>query len=632
MGFAKRQFEEEEERGWRSGGAKTVCDRHLEDEALVRLVGDAADATCCSYCDREADTPFAIDIDVLIERIATSIPFEWRGADDEGVAWDEGDYVGETYDSWDLITDLGPLNHGDLIADVVRALPEHAWVQRDFYRLRPDERLVFGWRQFGEIVKHRRRYFFADDRPDALDDDPDYVAPGEMLVAIGDALQEAGLVRTLSRETPVHRVRAHERNQYPTDAASLGVAPQEFLRASGRMAPAGVPLFYGALDFETADDEARHANPSSPAFTHGTFALRRPAVVVDLASPPSVPSLFDPVEREHRPAFNFLRQFSESVSQPFERDDRVHIEYVPTQVVTEWLRTRFDPGDSRRLDGVLFASARRPGGQNLALFIDNHGACDREDEAAEDPALLVLNEHRELPPAPARAVADPFSKGELPSAFAEAQNLPAVQRLLAEQVDMQFADLRALLRLPNDDIAPNVGVNLTATAAILGQISGLSIWFLQNRWAQTISREEKQRRMILSKRRFLGFVRAYYPRAAGEPDIRTIARTLYETRNLLVHNLGVTDAEAKKNRRQVFLVKPDPPLTSADVVDLETHAQYPLAGTPVRLDGRKLMLNVPGLYWALGRMLRSALADEPARCETRAEALLDALPVPRGVR
>jgi hypothetical protein len=37
---------------------------------------------------------------------------------------------------------------------------------------------------------------------------------------------------------------------------------------------------------------------------------------------------------------------------------------------------------------------------------------------------------------------DPFAAGQLPSAFAEAQPLPAVQRLLREQVDMQLADMR----------------------------------------------------------------------------------------------------------------------------------------------------------------------------------------------
>lgn len=70
------------------------------------------------------------------------------------------------------------------------------------------------------------------------------------------------------------------------------------------------------------------------------------------------------------------------------RDDRIHIEYVPTQVVTESLRTRFDPGHGEPLAGVLYGSSRNPGGVNVSLFIDNDGACDADDE--RHAALLVL--------------------------------------------------------------------------------------------------------------------------------------------------------------------------------------------------------------------------------------------------
>jgi hypothetical protein len=228
-------------------------------------------------------------------------------------------------------------------------------------------------------------------------------------------------------------------------------------------------------------------------------------------------------------------------------------------------------------------------------------------------------------------VTDPFARGQLPSAFPEAQALPAVQRLLREQVDMQFADIRVLLRLPSDDLAPHVGCNLTAAAMIFNQMSGFSIWFFHNRTAQRIRGEERRRgrRDPLSGKRFKGFIRAYYPRQSAEPTVRTIADTLYETRNLLAHNLGVGDLRGRSRRREVSLAKPDPPLEAEDVVDLEMHAVFPLAGVPVQRYGIHTRLYLPGLYWALGRMLRHALADQPARSEQQASTLLRALPVPQ---
>jgi hypothetical protein len=389
VGFVKRQMEEEEARGWRGGGEKWVCAEHVEDEALVELIAANPSSTSCSYCDRVEAEPFAAELDLVIERIGTSVPYEWGNADDEGVGW-EGGYLGQTYDSYDLVTEAldFPLNHGGLIADVAAALPEQAWAQRDFYRLRPDERLRFGWEEFGEIVKHRRRYFFSDHRPDDLDGDPDYIAPGAMLAAIGEAVKDADLVLDLLTGTPVLRVRAHQGGDRPDTANQLGAPPVELVFGSSRMSAAGTPMFYGALDEPTASIEARETNPGAEAFTLACFELRRPARVVDLSVRPEVPSLFDPERRHLRPPHIFLRYFATAIAEPFVRDERVHIEYVPTQVVTEWLRTRFDPGPGRPIEGVLYQSARSSGGINAALFIDNDGACDPDDEDAG--ALLVL--------------------------------------------------------------------------------------------------------------------------------------------------------------------------------------------------------------------------------------------------
>lgn len=100
-----------------------------------------------------------------------------------------------------------------------------------------------------------------------------------------------------------------------------------------------------------------------------------------------MPSLFDPEQRHLRPSLIFLRYFATAIAEPFVRDEQIHIEYVPTQVVTEWLRTRFDPGPGPPIEGVLYQSARCSSGINAALFIDNNGACD---PGQENGTLLVL--------------------------------------------------------------------------------------------------------------------------------------------------------------------------------------------------------------------------------------------------
>jgi hypothetical protein len=221
-----------------------------------------------------------------------------------------------------------------------------------------------------------------------------------------------------------------------------------------------------------------------------------------------------------------------------------------------------------------------------------------------------------------------FAGGFLPSQYPEAQKLPNVQRFLAEQIDMQFADIRVLLRLPEPTIDPHVGANFTAATAILGQISGLSIWLFHNAAAKRIrTREVKEKRkMPLSGLRFKSFVRSYYPRVAGEPTVLTIANHLYDTRNVLSHSLGIGEVVKMKGRRNVDIVKPDPALSEQDVVDLEKFPLFPLVGVPVERRGSRTLLYVPGLYWALGRMLRAALQDQPGRCEAAVAPALKMFP------
>jgi HEPN/RES N-terminal domain 1/RES domain len=313
------------------------------------------------------------------------------------VPW-EGGYVGTTYDTWDLLYDEveTPFTNEDLMNDVIGALPEHRWAQRDFYRLRPHVRLQLGWENFSQTVKHQRRFFFADYAEADDSTDPDFIDPGSMLVAIGDAIGRGGLVRELPADSTVWRVRPHLASESPATASELGATPVELIRASSRMSPAGIPLFCGALDEDTAIAEAQHANPDAEAYTLAAFQLLRPARIVDLAEPRGVPSLFDiESERQLRQPLIFLSRFSTAIAEPFVRDERIHIEYVPTQVVTEWTRTRFDPGDGRAVDAVAYRSARHSAGVNLAIFIDNSGACD-PGAPRDRGVLLELRDHRRL--------------------------------------------------------------------------------------------------------------------------------------------------------------------------------------------------------------------------------------------
>jgi hypothetical protein len=66
-----------------------------------------------------------------------------------------------------------------------------------------------------------------------------------------------------------------------------------------------------------------------------------------------------------------LRHFAQDVSRPFEPDAEIHIEYTPTQVVSEFFRHRLTDRDSKPVRGLIYQSAKRPETRNLTLFIDS---------------------------------------------------------------------------------------------------------------------------------------------------------------------------------------------------------------------------------------------------------------------
>lgn len=130
------------------------------------------------------------------------------------------------------------------------------------------------------------------------------------------------------------------------------------------MNAAGISVLYAAFDPETAATETfgGHAYAAVAELT-----VVEPLTVVDLTKIPAL-SIFDlsvaPRDYEHG---RFLQDFAADIAKPIVRDDRIHYEYVPTQYLTEYLHWQLG-GGHLGVDGIVFASARRPAGRNVVLF------------------------------------------------------------------------------------------------------------------------------------------------------------------------------------------------------------------------------------------------------------------------
>jgi hypothetical protein len=157
------------------------------------------------------------------------------------------------------------------------------------------------------------------------------------------------------------------------------------------MSPAGISMLYASEDPETA---LRETADVPGTYAVATFTTERDATVIDFSQLPDIPTLFeeipDSMEYDPRRLLIFLHTLRRDFSRPIVRDDRVHIEYVPTQVVTEYMRA-MKTMESESIDGVRYSSARHAGGASMVLFCDPHNLILPDDERTQHYDLSLLS-------------------------------------------------------------------------------------------------------------------------------------------------------------------------------------------------------------------------------------------------
>ena len=361
---------------------KHVCHVCIGDQFLAEEVKEVGTPTQCSYCDetREAVTldGLAGRIDETIEEHFVLTPTEPSGYDSvmirEGLSdfWErDGDPVDELIGSIACVSE-------DIASDVSRLLSDHRSYQaakdgeEDPYgfEARYEEREGFdlwfrmNWVElqrelrsrsrflnsdaevmlteiFGDLSSHRT----SDDRPVIVDVDPD--GEDRFIWRARVALSELELKTIL--ENP---------------AKGIGPPPSKWANA-GRMNARGISVFYGAMEHATCVAEVR-----APVGSHvviGKFEVVRLVRLLDLDALAEVSvdgSYFDPTYSEQRNRAEFLRDFSNEISQPVMPNDE-HQEYLATQFVAEYLANKVAP----RIDGMIFPSTQTGGqGRNVVLF------------------------------------------------------------------------------------------------------------------------------------------------------------------------------------------------------------------------------------------------------------------------
>ena len=408
MGGVKQSMLEEESRGVWPPDDSYVCANCLEEEGLQKFIAENATHHECTYCGRQSNTVIACSMESMCEHILKSIYTEYGSADDECVPYDsrEGGYQLPTFDTYDLLEELGvSAGSHNLFMAIVNALPDHTWSRRDPFFARQDQRFVFGWKAFCRLVMHTSRYVFFKGRY-IIDEPnhPDTVDPVEILKIIGSLVQELDLARTISQPQSIFRVRIVESCEHPSTAKELGAPPLEYCTISNRMSPAGISMFYGAFDRETAIKETYERCDEVKKAVIGEFTPTRPLRVLDFSSVHAPPSIFDVDNRHRRSSAIFLQNFIHDIAKPIKRIARAHIDYVPTQIVTEYLRLVFLIEEKYEVDGIIYPSAKNSGERAIVIFADNNQCLDlnvsESSNGSNNVLRLVKIEERLLQPTP----------------------------------------------------------------------------------------------------------------------------------------------------------------------------------------------------------------------------------------
>jgi DNA-directed RNA polymerase subunit RPC12/RpoP len=365
-----------------------VCADCVTDYAVTEFINREAEKFNCDYCGRRSDTvPIAAALSEVSDFMLQGIYREWSHPEDEAVAWDAEDqcYVVSTLDSYDLIDKYLPLDWGELRSDLVQQLGDRDWCQINPYRLTKEEAWIFDWERFSEQLKHETRYVFFRVQNHRDEFDEGVQNPHEIMDEIAEKVLEMDLITTISPGTIITRARPHDEPEQFSTVENLGPPPKEYATHANRMSPSGIAMFYGSDTETTALSEIEQTRFATVA----EFVTLKEFKVLDLTRIPDTPSIFDLQLGGQRPQLIFLNAFLDDLTKKVVKDGREHIEYVPTQVITEYFRRVFRGHEQEQLKGIVYPSSRHESGVSYVLFFENSD-CTQDDRDSDNERWLSM--------------------------------------------------------------------------------------------------------------------------------------------------------------------------------------------------------------------------------------------------
>lgn len=340
---------------------KWICHDCISNYALKAYIKEKGELHSCSYCKKKRKS---ISLEILMQPIMEGIQFVYSRAVDE-LPVDKGGFVGCTYSTeeifFETISEEIGASYDEIINDMLSIIGEETWCEANLFDDSEDEVEFNQWHKFCTLVKEKIRYVFFE----ASSDDSDSgSSPMDILNFIATCTKTIGLVTTINKSTKMYRCRMSKDEKYYSALSDFCPPPSE--RASaGRMNAQGIPVLYLTLDPTTALEETDSYERQYASIA--SYRVNNSFPVLDLTKLDTitVPSIFDSEGRPKISTIRFLKKFNEEISKKVSHDQ---IDYVPTQIVTEYFRF-LNNDDSSQYQGILYNSAKNDGGKCLVLFL-----------------------------------------------------------------------------------------------------------------------------------------------------------------------------------------------------------------------------------------------------------------------
>lgn len=395
MGVLKNLMIEWQERGYGPiEGA--VCTKHVHDGYLTERITEIG-TEACTYC----GAPGAASLEDVMVYVKRAVD-EYYVPAISHLSWDAYSHA---TDSEDVLLRIVEDDFDEAVfKDIVEAFSQidEPWIPLAEDGGFGDSWLGAGWARFRRWVTTRSRFLL---EPPSDEDHEFGEVPQEMLREIGELILRHGLLTTLPSGTSVYRARILQGDLGRVDAREMSAPPKE-LAIPGRMNPAGIPMFYGALDPETAAIEAYDGSHQAVI---AEFRTLRGLEVVDLTILPPLPSIYDDEHSDRRRKLLFLADFARDIAKPIDRDGQREIEYLPSQAVIEYLRLALSRVVGTPIHGILFRSSRTEqastlgypdsepeAGVNITIFCGSQGALTDEQIFSDSKSDIRIRSEEQL--------------------------------------------------------------------------------------------------------------------------------------------------------------------------------------------------------------------------------------------